>query len=110
MEDSLALIVVTGIGLVGGTARYLHEAGMHDGCFDGFRYLSHTLVGGFVALIAGFFTTHFGIEGPLQNALVGLAALSSREILDTVPSLFVKVLGVVSHSKGDLGSSMDTHE
>jgi hypothetical protein len=90
MDNLVPFAVVLGIGMLGGTARYLHEEGMHDGRFNGFRYVSHTIVGGFVATIAGFLSTYYGIEGPLQFAIVGLAAMSSRELLDLLPGLFSK--------------------
>ena len=96
----LADLIVSGvllvIGFVGDTARYLHEEGMHDGHFDKFRYMIHALVGAFVALMSGFITTHFGIEGSLQHGLVGIAACSSRELLDVVPGSSTSLSGNTS--------------
>ena len=88
MDNFILFAVVLGIGMLGGTARYLHEVGMHDGHFRFFKYFSYAMVGGFIATISGFLSTHWGISGPLQNGLVGLAALASPEIIALVPKLF----------------------
>ena len=58
------------------------------------------VTGGFVAVMAGFITTHQGMSRvQLQLAIVGLAAVSSRELLDFVPAAvrrFVQVQAVVN--------------
>ncbi len=92
MDNLIAVSAVLALGFGGGTARYLLEVGMHEGHFDIFRYISHALVGGFVAVMAGFLTDHYALESDLKHFIVGMAACASREFLDQVPSWFVKYI------------------
>ena len=89
MTDTLiALSVVMGFGVVGGFARYLHNIGSHDEAFQTMKCFCHMVEGGFMAVLAGFGTTAMDITGAMQHLLVGLAAMSSRELMTLLPGLF----------------------
>ena len=94
MTDTLiALMMVMGFGVVGGFARYLHNIGSHDEAFNLMKCFCHMVEGGFMAVLAGFAATAMEITGALQHLIVGLAAMSSRELMNLLPELvshFVK--------------------
>ena len=88
MTDTLiALTMVMGFGVVGGFARYLHNIGSHDEAFNGMKCFCHMVEGGFMAVLAGFGTAALEITGAMQHLVVGLAAMSSRELMNVIPGL-----------------------
>ena len=93
-EQLSAMAFIMGIGMFAGTVRYLKELGDNLQRYSWFRHTSHMVIGGFVAVMAGFITTDQGITGALQHAIVGLAAVSSRELLEFIPAAFRRFVQV----------------
>ena len=92
LDQLSAIAYILGIGSFASTVRYLKELGDNLQTYSVLRHISYMITGGFVAVMAGFITTHQGISGQMQFFIVGLAAVSSREILDFVPTAFRKFL------------------
>ncbi len=86
-DELIATVVLFLIGVLGATARYLHLLGKHDKPFSFWRYASHIIIGGVVAVLTGLVTTAMGIDAAWQHAIVGISAVSSKEIIDVIPSI-----------------------
>jgi hypothetical protein len=92
LDQLIAMAYIIGIGSFASTVRYLKELGDNLQTYSVLRHAVYIITGGFVAVMAGFITTHQGMSGQMQFFIVGLAAVSSREILDFVPAAFRRFL------------------
>ena len=91
-EQLLWMVAVAFMGMLGSTARYLHDLGIRDEPFSFVRWSFGCITGGIVAVIVGFICTYCEIPESLTYGIVGMAAIATRELIDIVPTLFLKYL------------------
>ncbi len=93
IEQISTYLVLVIIGMAGASARYIADLG--DKMFDKKTYLLSIAVGGIVAVFMGFATDYWKITGSLQHLLVGLGAISSKELISFAPNV-VKTYAEIS--------------
>lgn len=93
IEKAATYIVLILIGMAGASARYLADLG--EQVFNKKTYLLSVVVGAIVAVFIGFATDYWNITGSLQHLLVGLGAISSKELIAFAPNI-VKTYAEIS--------------
>ena len=85
------LLSLGGFGVLGATARYLHDLGRRDEHFSFQRWLIASFVGGTVAIFAGLAARHFEFGDYLTFAIVGASAIAGKEVIEALPRIMVAV-------------------
>ena len=88
----LWVAAVSFFGMIGSTARYLYELGRRNDSFSFRKWLVATFIGATIAVITGLVCKHFMLSDELLYAFVGIAAISSKEMIQIVPDLFMKAV------------------
>ncbi len=97
LEQIVSYVSLVIIGMAGATARYISDLGEED--FSKKKYLLSILVGGIVAVFMGLATDYWNITGSLQHLLVGLGAISSKELIAFAPNIVKTYADISKKSK-----------
>ena len=79
-------------GWLGSTARYLNDLGRQNLQFSFVGWCTTSTVGAVIAVLAGFACKHFQLSDELTYVTVGVAAISAKELIETLPNFLVKIL------------------
>jgi hypothetical protein len=91
-EVMIWIFALFGFGVLGSTARYLHELGKKDEEFSFKRWAAASIVGGVMAILTGFLCKHWEVSDYLTYSLVGFAAMSARELINLIPTLLADAI------------------
>ena len=83
------LFVMTLIGVSGSTARYLHQIRKYNKTFSWLHWMMSCFTAIFMCILAGFLCEYYEVHKNLQYPIVGLVAISSKELIDIIPNLLV---------------------
>lgn len=97
LEQVVSYISLIVIGMAGATARYISDLGGEK--FHKKTYLLSIVVGGIVAVFMGLATDYWNITGSLQHLVVGLGAISSKELISFAPNVVKTYAEISSKSK-----------
>jgi hypothetical protein len=76
-SDVVAYMYVVGLSLWGGAVSYFTNKKK----FTWSGLMIHLLSASFAGVMTGFVLSHFGITGPLQNAIVGVAGFHGTQAM-----------------------------
>lgn len=85
LERIVSYVSLVVIGMAGATARYISDLGEEN--FSKKKYFLSVIVGGIVAVFMGLATEYWNITGSLQHLIVGLGAISSKELISFAPNI-----------------------
>ena len=97
IEQITTYIALIFIGMAGASARYIADLG--DKVFNRKKYLLSVAVGAIVAVFMGFATDYWNITGSLQHLIVGLGAISSKELIAFAPNVIKTYAEISKKSK-----------
>lgn len=84
--------VVSFFGSIAATARYINDLGRDNAPFNVKLWLSTVLVGVVVSIFAGFACQHLQVPDELSYVVIGVAAISAKELIEIAPRLAVRWL------------------
>lgn len=83
---------ILAFGAAGSTARYIHELDTANGVFSFKKWVWTTFMGTSIAVIAGLVCRHISLPMEITFAIVAVAAISSKELIDAIPGIIVKLV------------------
>ena len=90
-ETVIWLLLVAVVGIVGASARYIHELGKTGKGFKFAAWAMNAFVGVAIAMVVGLLAKELELSITLTSALVAMAAISSKELMDALPEIAVKI-------------------
>ena len=97
IEQIASYLSLVLIGIAGATVRYLSDLGEKEFSFK--HYLLSIIVGGIVAVFMGMATDYWEITGSLQHLIVGLGAISSKEVIAFAPNIVKTYVQISAKTK-----------
>lgn len=85
-------LTVMAFSALGVTARYLHELGKNNGAFSFKRYLAEVIIGVILSISMGMICYSVGMSNPMVYGLVSIFAISSKELMNALPTIVVRLV------------------